>query len=317
MRGASFVSFLSLALPLVLAACASDAPDFCKMAHVTDLPLLHPAGPMLTPAFLNEQPTTMMLDSGAELTIIARPAADRLHLSLQSTGGYVSGIGGHQELYVFTAHSFRIGHLQGKRLTMGSSAVGLDPHGVLIDGIFGADFLSNYDIDFDLPQQKLRLFSIVSGCAAPSAELDDPLFVAPLTTPDNPRDRRAHVMVLIDGIRLNAVIDSGARHTAIYRNAARRLGLRLEDLTTDRHGRAAGIGPAVRDVVQHIMAPIEIGEITISNLPVGIIDQRSDGDADMLLGQDFFARVHVWLSFHSRTMIMQYPPKPSPKLAGD
>ena len=308
---------VSLALPLLAAACATDAANECKMAHVTDLPLLHSSGPMLTPAFLNGQPTTMMLDSGSELTIIAKPAADRLHLSLQSTGGYLSGIGGHQDLYFFTADSFRIGDLHGKRLIMGSSAVGLDPHHVLVDGIFGADFLSNYDIDFDLPAQKLRLFSIVAGCSAPSAELDDPLYLAPLTTPDTPRDRRAHVIVVIDGIRMNAVVDSGAHHTAIYRNAARRLGLRLQDLTSDRRGHALGVGPAVRDVIQHIMAPIQIGEITISNLPVGIIDQRSDGDADMLLGQDFFARVHVWLSFHSRTMIMQYPPKPSPKLAGE
>jgi hypothetical protein len=47
-------------------------------------------------------------------------------------------------------------------------------------------------------------------------------------------------------------------------------------------------------------------------MPVEIVDQRSDEDADMLLGLDFLSRVHVWLSFSSRTLVMQYLPEPSP-----
>ena len=306
---------LALALPFLAAACANDAPNECKMAHVTDLALLHNRGPYLTQAFLNDQLTTMLLDTGSFATILSRQVANRLHLSLQSTGGSVHGIGGHQDLYFFTADNFRIGELHGKRLVLGASAIGTDPaHDAGFDGLFGSDFLSAYDVDFDLPEQKIRLFKIVSGCSNPAAELDEPLYQAPLTSADSRFDRRPHVMVRINGIRLNAIVDSGAHKTGIFRNAARRLGLRLEDLKTDRHLRASGIGPEAREEVEHIMTPITIGEITISNLPVGIIDQRSEGDGDMLLGRDFFSRVHVWISFHSNTMLMQYPPKASPVL---
>ncbi len=283
------------------------------MGHLTDLPLLY-NHVLLTPAFLNEHPTTMMLDTGAGLTIITKQAADRLDLPLQSTEGTLKGIGGEQALYFLTAKSFRIGDLHGSGLHLGASQIGMDPRGAVIDGIFGADFLSNYDVDFDLPEHKLRLFAVAAGCNTPAANLDEPLYLAQLSSPDNVNDKRPHVRVLIDGVRLNALVDSGAQRTSIFRNAARRLGLRLEDLTTDPHDHALGVGPKARDAIRHIMAPIQIGEITISHLPVSIIDQRSDGDADMLLGLDFFARVHVWLSFHSHTMIMQYPARPSPKL---
>jgi len=34
----------------------------------------------------------------------------------------------------------------------------------------------------------------------------------------------------------------------------------------------------------------------------------------MLLGADFQARVHLWISYSSRTLIMQYPALPSPPI---
>ena len=283
------------------------------MGHLTDLPLADTQA-LLTPAFLNEHPTTMLLDTGSAMTIITRPAAERLDLPLQGTVASVEGIGGEQALYVVTAKTFRVGELHGEHLRLGASKIGIDPHGDVIDGVFGSDFLSSYDVDFDLPEQKIRLFKVVAGCDGPAAKLDQPLYYAPLVRPNDFDDKRPHVLVIIDGVRLDAVVDSGAENTTIFRNAARRLGLRLEDLAADPHDRALGFGPRARNEVRHIMTPIQVGDITISHLPVSIIDQRSGGDTDMLLGLDFFARVHVWLSFHSHTMIMQYPAKPSPQL---
>jgi predicted aspartyl protease len=316
MRRVPVLKLLAVALPLLVAACAEDAPGDCRLVHVTDLSLLPRDRMLVTPALLNDQPTNLVLDTGSFATIITRPAADRLHLSLQGTAASVTGIGGSQSLYTFIAHSFRIGELHGTGLLMGASAVGMDTDRHPFDGILGADFLSRYEIDFDLPERKLRLFKIVAGCARPAANLDEPLYLAKLARPANSYDLQPHVIVVIDGIRLNAILDSGAQTTSIFRNAARRLGLRLEDLKTDARGHMSGVGPATRASVRHIMAPITIGEITVSNLPVSIIDQRSDDEADMLLGLDFFARVHVWLSFRSGSLIMQYPAKPSPKLAG-
>ncbi len=303
-------------LPVLAARCATDStPGQCKLAHLTDLPLLR-SNILLTPATLNDHPTTMMLDTGGAVTLITKRAADRLGLPLQSTGGFLQGVGGEQALYAFQADSFRIGELHGAQLTLGVSDIGIGPHDSEIDGIFGADFLSDYDVDFDLPESKLRLFKVVAGCNTPNAHLDGPLYLAPFATPTLSNDHRPHVRVVIDGVPLDAVVDSGAQRTAIYRNAANRLGLHLENLAAGPHYHAIGIGPEARDEVRLIMAPMQIGEVTLTHVPVAVIDQRSDDNVDMLLGLDFLARVHVWLSFHSHTMLMQYPPKPSPKLQG-
>ena len=299
---------------LLLGGCAQEMPGQCKLAHLTDLPLALDRSGLTTPATLNDQPTVMVVDSGSQMTLISRSAADRLHLSLSETGRYVNGIGGAQTLYYFYAKTFQIGQLHGRHLALEASDIGAPNGGRQIDGLFGADFLSNYDIDFDLPDHKIRLFKVLAGCSTPSANLTEPMYIAHMFQPLNELDRRPHVVVTIDGVRLHAVIDSGAHNTAIFRNAARRLGLRLAALTADKHYKATGIGPEAREEVRHIMSPMTIGEITISNMPVGIIDESSLGDDDMLLGRDFLRRVHVWLAFSSHTLIMQYPPAPSPKL---
>ena len=299
-------------LLLLLAGCTEAGGGKCQIAHVTDLPLTFRDGNIMTPATLNGVATNMILDTGAELTVVSRATAERIGLNLQYTGVNLNGIGGSRSIYLTFTRDFEIGGLFGKRLPLAVSEMVLGDEKQPADGLFGADFLSAYEVDLDLPEHKAKLFKLVSSCPTPAAALDEPLYLAQLKRADNPDDDTLHVIVQIDGVSLNAVIDSSASSTVIFRNAARRLGLRLEDLTADLHVKGRGIGPYARDEVKHIMAPIKIGEITISHLPVSIIDQRSDDATDMLLGLDFLSHVHVWLSFKSHMMLMQYPPKPSP-----
>jgi hypothetical protein len=61
-----------------------------------------------------------------------------------------------------------------------------------------------------------------------------------------------------------------------------------------------------------ISPPVVIGDLTISNMPILVLDQRHANDADMLLGYDFVTRVHVWISRSSDSVIMQYPPAATP-----
>ncbi len=304
-------SFLFL---LFLAACQTSAPDQCKMAHATDLPLIYRGAHVLTPAVLNGAPTTMMLDTGAQFTVVTKATADRMGLDLQELGGHFTGIGGTRTAYLFYAQSFQVGRLQGKHLPLSVSDFNFGSSGGPVDGLFGSDFLASYDVDLDFPERKAKLFRVITGCTAPRAALEEPLFVAPLVASANARDARPFVIVEIGGKRLHALIDSGAQGTLIFRNAAYRLGLRLGDLAEDPHFHAGGIGPHARVAIRHVMTPMTIGEITISNMPVAILDERSEDGTDMLLGLDFLTHVHAWLSFSSHTLVMQYPPRPSPTL---
>jgi hypothetical protein len=58
---------------------------------------------------------------------------------------------------------------------------------------------------------------------------------------------------------------------------------------------------------------LDVGDLTFNHFPVEIIDAFTPQKFDMVLGTDFMTKVHVWISYSSRTLILQYPPLPSPK----
>jgi predicted aspartyl protease len=298
---------------LLLAGCEAPAiPAPCSLAFATDLPLRFSHNQVLTPAVLDGQTTSMVLDTGSQFTLVTKSTADRMNLDIVAASGEMTGIGGSRGVYIFSAKNFQIGRLQGKNLPLMVSDFVLAPGGRPVDGLLGADFLAPYDVDLDFPASKASLFKVQGSCPATATALDGPLFQAPLVPSDHPLDSRPFVRVEVAGKSLLAAVDSGAAHTLIFGNAARRIGLRVEDLAREPHFRARGIGPETPVIVRHVMAPITIGEITLRNLPVAIMDEGSPDSTDMLLGLDFLSHVHVWLSFSSHVMLMQYPPKPSP-----
>lgn len=279
----------------------------CKLGLATDLALYPRAGHLLTPAKLDNAPATLILDTGAQFTTITETTADRLNLAVLPTNGTMGGLGGVRSVYLFDASSFQIGRLQGRNLPLLMSDFALSPDGS-VDGLLGTDFLASYDVDLDFPERKARLFKVLQGCAEAAAPLDPPWFTAPLFTGPNPQDARPFVNVDIAGQTFRANVDTGAPSTLMFANAARRLGLDPEKLKADQHFLAAGAGPALRMAVRHAMS-MSIGGIT-ATLPIAIADQTG-GDTDILLGLDFLMRVHVFLSFSTHTMIMQWPPRPS------
>ncbi len=280
------------------------------MGRATELPLTFDRGEFYTPAILNGHTMEMLVDTGSEGTALTRAATKRLAIGT-SLSGEVQGIGGIRESFDFYAQTFQIGTLHGTNLRLHATVMDLTHGDAEADGLLGDDFLAAYDIDLDVREHKAILFSALKGCHSPAAALDGDLFATPMVVLGR-EDPRPMIKVTIDGKDLTALIDSGASHTGIFRNAARRLGLVLADLKSDPHYRVGGIGPRAPEVVRHVMAPVTVGDLTVRNMPVEIIDQHTMDEADMLLGLDFLTRVHVWLSFSSRTVIMQYPSRPSP-----
>jgi hypothetical protein len=173
------------------------------------------------------------------------------------------------------------------------------------------DFLAQYDIDLDLPDKKVRLFKPIRGCHSAGAGLDEPLYTQPMYWQGGGYVERAIVPVGIAGRPMLAMIDSGSTSTTIYRNAINAAGITAADLAKDPHSYTVGIGPQKVATIQHRMAKLTIGDITIQDLPVSLIN-ATNNSIDMLLDRDFLSRVHVWLSFSSRTVVMQLPPRPSP-----
>ncbi len=270
---------------------------------------------MVAEALLNGHSTSMIVDTGANITALAKSSADRLNLSLERLSGSSEGIGGSQINYGFETRSYQIGRLHGRRFRLLASEMGsVGQTGV--DGLFGSDFLSAYDVDVDLPERTVKLFRPVGGCTAdhPKAALSGELYAVPMIAVAD--DDRPLVNVQVGGRTLRALVDTGAPISVIFRDSARRIGLDTRQFPADRRFHVGGIGPAQPGAVLHVLAPVTMGEVTIYNFPVAVIDQRSPRNSDMLLGLDLLSRAHPWFSFSSHTLILQVPPLASPPSPG-
>ena len=297
-----------LAVVSALSACAPS--NTCKMVRATDLPLDIDHHHLVTGVEINGQPARMMLDTGSDTTVLTRRSVVRLGLpEPMLTSAMVSGIGGSAGLSVLKTARFKLGDVRGRDLQFGvleGDILGIRS----MDGIVGMDLLSQADLDIDLPERKMILYRVVEGCGRPSVALGEPLYMLPMVQPVD--ELRVMIPVSITGRRLQALLDLGAPDTIIFRGAARRLGLDAAALAQDPAGFLGGIGPHAVRAHAHIVEPVTVGELTIRNMPAIISDERISGEEDMILGLDFFRRVHVWMSFSSHTLIMQFPPGLSP-----
>jgi hypothetical protein len=175
------------------------------------------------------------------------------------------------------------------------------------DGLLSIDLISQFDVDLDFPENRIALYHPNGDCLAPAAFLAGPLSSVPLRPYGT--DRRPRVNVSVEGQTLVAMIDTGATNTAIFRHAAERLGIDSKILETAPHQMVTGVGPRGVVAVTQVFKPLTIGDLTFEKLPVAILYEHAGGDeVDMLLGADFQRMVHLWISYSSGTLIMQFPP---------
>jgi predicted aspartyl protease len=304
---------LIVLLALTLLGCATV--EQCKMGRATDLPLRMMHHHLVSAVEINGKPADMILDTGSFGTVLTREAVARLGLPTPDwTAIEARGIGGSRSLSVLQTAQFKLGRLHGRDLHFAvfdsPSVLGMGQ----VDGLLGMDILSQFDIDLDLPEHKVLLYGTQGGCRHPTVALEQPLFALPMEQDE--RERSAVVEVSIAGKSLRALLDSGADSNVLYRGAARRLGLDETALAGDRKGSMGGIGPRAVQYRRHVIEPVTIGDLTVRNMPVDVSQESRAGDFDMILGLDFFLRVHVWLSFSSHTVIMQFPPHASPAVKG-
>jgi predicted aspartyl protease len=297
----------SLALPAVARAD-------CQMSQVSRLPLTPAHGHVLVPVALDDKPAQLIFDTGAFTTLIAAKAADRIglpHMHDQDKSGLlttVGGIGGEKSAMAVTARSVDIGGLKGRDYNFLSADFNFEG----ADGLLSVDLISQFDVDLDFPDNQVVLYRPRGDCRAPAAFLSGPLYAVPLH--EVGQDRRPRVMVTVGGQTLLAMIDTGASHSAIFRRAAARIGLNDADLAADPHAHAYGVGSNVVSVARHAFEPVTIGDLTFEHMSVDVLDEHGLDEVEMLLGADFQHAVHLWISYSSGMLIMQYPPRPSKKM---
>jgi hypothetical protein len=293
---------------LLLLFSTAAAHAACSVTERATVPLQPEGGLRVVPVMVNGLEARFILDTGAQRTIVTREAVQRLDLALDEwVATTIHGVSGGERNRNADPRSITLGGiaLRHRSVAHDSSLIvanlpRIGP-GQPIDGLLGRDFLSAFDLALDLPAQTLTLYE-VQGCSGRFLPWTRPYTVIPVA---EPMDTALVVPVTIDGIRLRALLDTGATASLIAAPGMTHLGLIPDQQNGPTHD-AHGIGPhgfQVRSVrfetFQVGPQPVEHG-ITLPVAPIrGLVPV-----VDMLLGEDWLAGKLVWLSYATRQIFV-------------
>jgi predicted aspartyl protease len=296
---------LALLLP-VLSQAAGDAGS-CRYVPIAKIPVEFPehAHQPMVKGSINGTPVRMLVDTGAHDSKLMRASAERLGLALTASGAYSYGVGGASVTYLTHVNDFALGDSHaGKTLiaVIGNSAMRASH-----DAIVGADFLLQTDMELSLKDKYLQFFR-ASGCADTILAYWDPEameipFAGKLEGSNQPL-----VTVELNGVKLRAMIDTGAAVSVVRRHAAEQAGVKLDGPDVRKAGKIAGIGDEVLDTWAADFKRFTIGDETVNNPRMMIMDDSPQGrdQIDVLLGTDFLRAHRVLFAMSQNRLYLSY-----------
>jgi predicted aspartyl protease len=250
----------------------------------------------------NGAPVTLLLDTGAEGTILTLAAAQRIGAQRPRVEfqRQLHGIAGALQTTEAELRDFTLGEvaIPWRRVRVASVNVASVFSGPL-DGVLGADSLSSFDVDLDLPGHRMVLYE-KQTCPGAS-----PTWTWPYARINAGRSRGDHLFfpVRLDGRAVDAFVDTGSQFTVLSTRAAQALGVTAPVLARDREVTVRGAAAEQLSARVHRFARLEIGGETIGNSEIVVTDVRLS-DADLVLGIDFLKPRRIWLSYGSQQIFL-------------
>ncbi len=300
--------FLVFLVLLGMAACTGDpgarrADGTCPLIPLAQMPLEMRANLLFVEAKIEGQPVTLMVDTGAERTLLTEATVNHLHLPRDMhRATRTFGIGSPTATWdaklpdgiVLGTTRFPV-----DTVTVGQFAIN-QIAGQATDGLLGADILLAFDIDLDLPDHRMTLYRARRECPDATPPWNPPyVSVAGVST----RRDRLVVPFELDGTNGTAVLDTGAQVSSVSRSMATRMGLAAEAMAADRTVMAHGASPDQVSVPIHRFRELRVGP-AVMHAPLLPVVPMSEGMGDGLIGGDFLRGRRVWLSFVSQRIFV-------------
>lgn len=297
----------ALALPAGAAHADDAKPARCQYVQIGTLPLRY-TGPGQVPSVdgdIDGTPARMLIDTGADSVYLTRTAAQRRALVLYPTRAQVSGVGGRSRILSTRVKSLSIGPLSGgvrPELTVIADTASAPDY----DAIVGSSFLLQTDLELDLDAKRLRFFQPRDCDHAVFNIWKEDTVSLPFARSARDGSDNPHVTVSVNGVELDAMIDSGAHRSVLTQDAAARLGILVTSPGVVRMRDAGGVGSASMALWRTPIKTVQIGGEIIKDTELAIIALHENAPAELILGQDFLRAHRVLFAMDQRKLYVAY-----------
>lgn len=303
-------------LVLCLVAASTSPAQTSVPAERTssaEVPLQFDGTYLLVPTSLGNLRATFIVDTAANASVISPATRDAIGLT-QSDGQAVdvTGAGGEVKYQALEVPEFGVGGYS--RPNFGVVVIDLSrfkknpaqPYA----GILGNNFLSDFDVEINVPASKLRLYPHRPDGSASTLKLDERSSV-----PNEAADKGFIVLkVLIEGKPVTAIIDTGAPTSVLNWAAARQAGVTTETKGLKRREKGTGgLGSQVADTYLYRFKRVtagrtkfKVGEVRIADLSVFKTLGLGDKPA-MLFGVDMLRDRALFVSYSTKKLYFYKP----------
>jgi len=303
---------LLICLSALSAAWADD--DTCPLKRVAQLETRITDDRLQIKVQVNDQDLWMEVSPATPISLISSRMADRLKLSLRDiTGAVVIGSNGrHVQNYTraktLTLSGMTANNVQFLVMPPPTAAPGSKAEEEFQGGL-GAEFLSRFDVDFDLPHGKIALFS-KSHCPGRVAYWTSDYVAIPFKL-----DNNNHIWfpTQLDGHEFRTLFDTSSEYTSLSTQAARSV--------FDLDPAGAGLPPdgvEERGMPYHLhrFDAFDIGGIAFHNTEFRIIPDKQHReiqnfagivDAPLKLGLHHLAKLHVYVAYDEKVLYVSAP----------
>lgn len=292
-------AIIALALSLLFSPAAAE--EKCQLLRVAALDMSTDFSHVTVPAAIGDHPLTMIVDTGAYMTMLTETKAAELGLQqelIDPRSAWLTIYGGIRIRHYVSVSDFSLGRMKARKLDYPLVPAGFLPPGV--DGLLAPDFLANFDLDFDFANAKLNLFSKDHCEGKVVYWTHDPVATIPLTLDDN-----NHIIIhlQLDGRDVKALLDTGAPQSVMSLETAEDMFGLKDDLPQLTHVR----GPnGTKNARHYPFKQLSFEGVAVTNPNITLVPDREAqlgrNAPDLIIGTSILRQLHLYIAYHEKNL---------------